>query len=95
MIDEIKPEELFKKYFVVGEILKGVVVVYIRIDRLDDATLTAYGTVVDDDGDGFDNNEPVTFEHLGNEVWRVTSEANDHGHPVYLGEEWSGVSIGS
>lgn len=87
--------ELFAKYFVVGKILEGSVVVNIRVDSVDLTSLSATGTVVDENGDGFENGEEVFFKYLGDGSWRVTSDANKHGHPVILGEEFDGVGIGS
>lgn len=92
-LSDEKARELFTTYFSVGIVIDGIA--RIRIDSMNLETLVAYGTVVDEDADGFFNNEVVKFKPYGGEIWRVISDRNDHGHAVFVGEDYGGISIGS
>lgn len=91
--DDRTSAELFAAYFKVGDVIKGVV--NIRIDAINTEDLSATGTCVGERNFGFNEGEQVTFVHLYDEIWRVTSERNDHGHAVFCGNDYGGISIGS
>jgi hypothetical protein len=89
-------ERLFAQYFIVGAVYGDPNFVQVRIDSIDPSNLSATGTSLSK-GNGFREGEAVFFTHVDEEVYRVTSERNDHGHPVFLGEGYSdgGFGIGS
>ena len=90
-MDKNESKKLFIKYFKIGPVgPKGWI---ININMVNNDTLQAFGIVVK--VPGFDVGEQVIFDHLYDEIWRVTSKDNDHGHPVFLGEDYGGYSIGS
>lgn len=86
--------ELFKRYFVVGKIYGSWC--QLRIDTINADDLSATGTSMIDGG-GFEDGEKVIFHHCYSEIWRATSERNDHGQGIFLGEHYSdgGFGIGS
>ena len=90
------PKELFVKYVkgdtLIGDLSRTAIMLF----GADPDTLTATGEVTASDG-CLRISDHVDITHIHDEVWRITSQAvaDDHGEPMFLGEEYGGLSIGS
>ena len=99
MLDEDESsEELFEKYLSpVGKILDDgrefrAIITFVDSDKLfaKAKVLSTYKSNY-----WFEIDEEVMIEHVGNEIWRMTSDDNNHGQAVFLGDLYDGFGIGS
>ena len=92
-----KPSELFATYITPGKILDYPGWFRMSIDTVDPHHISAEGTVLftNDYPCWFHVGEKVHLMHISDEVWRLTSDLDDHGQAVFLGEDYNGVGIGS
>ena len=93
----MSPQQLFEKYIVSGPAQWVSTPFAMRVDSIDKESMTVEGTVTATNSAPcwFHVGERVTVRHLHDEVWRMTSEADDHGQAVFLGADYGGIGIGS
>lgn len=90
--DNLDVRDLFSKFFKVGQMASGVI--EIRVDEIDTDQLQACGTITKEE-DGLKIGDKAVFDHVEDDIWRVTFENDDEGYAVFVGEEYGGISIGS
>ena len=90
--------QLFERYLKVGCAIGYKPDFEVVLTDANSETLVAKGVVTKSHSQPrtwFFPGEIVTIDPLGNNIWRMTSEDEDHGQAIFLGADFGGVGIGS